>query len=223
MRNEYHYQLDLVSGELVAMTRLVGVAMEQASQALLRLDLALAEQVIAGDDEIDNLASKVEADCFQVSALQQPVATDLRIIVAALRISGSLERMGDLAVHVARAARAAFPSSAMPEEANATLVEMAAVAQQASDATGAMIANMDAHAAGAIAAADREMSQLHGRLAKMMLSSEWKSDTEAVINVTLISRFYERYTNHAVSIAKRVVYVVTGEPYRSVDPGVLPR
>ena len=114
MREVYHEQLDRVSDDLVEMTRLVASAMDRATRALLDADLALAESVIAGDDAIDAIASKVEVDCFQVSARQQPVATDLRIIVAALRISASLERMGDLAAHIAKSPGCATPARPSP-------------------------------------------------------------------------------------------------------------
>ena len=129
MRELYHEQLDKVSDDLVEMTRLVGSAMNRATQALLDADLQLAEAVIGGDDIIDALAGKVEEDCYQVSALQQPVATDLRIVVAALRISASLERMGDLAVHVAKAARLRYPASAVPAQCRPTFTAMGGLAQ----------------------------------------------------------------------------------------------
>src|SRR5664279_3226242 len=108
MRDNFHEQLDAVYDDLIEMTRLVGSAMNRATQSLFDADLSLAEQVIADDVHIDALTSKVEEDCYQVSALQQPVATDLRIVISALRISASLERMGDLAAHVAKATRLSY-------------------------------------------------------------------------------------------------------------------
>ncbi len=218
MREAFHVQLDRVSDDLVEMTRLVGTAMQKATAALLDADLALAESVIEGDDEIDAQASKVEQDCYQVSALQQPVATDLRIIVAALRISASLERMGDLAVHVAKSARLRYPNAAVPEELRETFTQMGAIAQEVVAKTGTVIATKEVAHAADLARTDEEMDRMHRRLFHAVLDPSWSHGVEAAVDVTLLSRFYERFADHAVTIAKRVVYVVTGEPYATVDP-----
>ena len=218
MREAYHERLDAVSDELVEMTRLVGSAMNKATQALLDSDLQLAESVIAGDDAIDALTGKIEDDCFQVSARQQPVATDLRIIVAALRISSSLERMGDLASHIAKAARLRYPGSAIPAQLVPTFQSMGAVAQNVVAKTGSVIATKDISLAADVARMDEQMDQLHRELFTAVLSPTWEYGVEAAVDVTLLSRFYERFADHAVTIAKRVVYVSTGEPYATVDP-----
>ncbi len=221
MREAYHDQLDRVSDDLVEMTRLVASAMNKATQALLDADLSLAEIVIAGDDAIDDIASKVEADCFQVSARQQPVATDLRIIVAALRISASLERMGDLAAHIAKSARLRYPASAIPVQLRPTFQSMGAVAQNVVAKTGSVIATKDVTLAADIQRTDEEMDQLHRDLFHAVLSPTWTYGVEAAVDVTLLSRFYERFADHAVTIAKRVTYVATGEPYATVDPAAI--
>ena len=218
MRELYHEQLDKVSDDLVEMTRLVGSAMNRATQALLDADLQLAEAVIGGDDIIDALAGKVEEDCYQVSALQQPVATDLRIVVAALRISASLERMGDLAVHVAKAARLRYPASAVPAQCRPTFTAMGGLAQDVVAKTGAVIATKDISMAADLARSDEDMDARHRELFQTVLSPTWEYGVEAAVDVTLLSRYYERFADHSVTIAKRVVYVVTGEPYATVDP-----
>ena len=218
MRDNFHEQLDAVYDDLVEMTRLVGSAMNRATQSLFDADLSLAEQVIADDVHIDALTSKVEEDCYQVSARQQPVATDLRIIFAALRISASLERMGDLAAHVAKATRLSYPASAVPPQVRPTFQAMGGVAQNVVSKAGAVIATKDIELAADVARADVVMDQLHRELFQTVLSPTWELGVEAAINTTLLSRYYERFADHAVTIAKRVVYVVTGEPYRSLDP-----
>lgn len=218
MREAYHERLDAVSDELVEMTRLVGSAMNKATQALLDSDLQLAETVIANDDAIDALTGKIEDDCFQVSARQQPVATDLRIIVAALRISASLERMGDLASHIAKAARLRYPGSAIPPQLVPTFQAMGSVAQNVVAKTGSVIATKDVSLAADVARMDEQMDELHRELFTAVLSPTWEYGVEAAVDVTLLSRFYERFADHAVTIAKRVVYVATGEPYATVDP-----
>ena len=218
MREAFHEQLDRVADDLVEMTRLVGTAMQKATTALLDADLSLAEEVIAGDDEIDAQASQVEQDCYQVSALQQPVATDLRIVVAALRISASLERMGDLAVHVAKSARLRYPATAVPAELRETFSQMGSIAQDVVAQTGTVIATKDVAHAADLARMDEEMDRLHRALFHAVLDPGWTHGVEAAVDVTLLSRFYERFADHAVTIAKRVVYVVTGEPYAAIDP-----
>ncbi|MBI1378728.1 MAG: phosphate signaling complex protein PhoU [Frankiales bacterium] len=221
MRELYHEQLDQVSDDLIEMTRLVASAMNRATQALLDADLQLAEGVIAGDDAIDAIASKVEADCFQVQARQQPVATDLRIIVAALRISASLERMGDLASHIAKSARMRYPGSAIPAQLRPTFQAMGAVAQNVVSKAGSVIATKDITMAADVARTDEDMDRLHRELFQVVLSPTWEFGVETAVDVTLLSRFYERFADHAVTIAKRVVYVATGEPYADVDPEAL--
>jgi phosphate transport system protein len=218
MREAFHEQLDAVGDDLVEMTRLVGAAMQKATAALLDADLTAAEEVIAGDDAIDAQASKVEQDCYQVSALQQPVATDLRIVVASLRISASLERMGDLAVHVAKSARLRYPATAVPAELRETFTQMGAIAQEVVAQTGTVIATKDVAHAADLARMDEEMDRLHRELFHAVLDPTWSHGVEAAVDVTLLSRFYERFADHAVTIAKRVVYVVTGQPYATVDP-----
>ena len=218
MRTIFHEQLDKVSDDLVEMTRLVGSAMNRATQSLLDADLQLAEGVIAGDDAVDAIASKVEEDCYQVSALQQPVATDLRIVVAALRISASLERMGDLAVHIAKASRLRYPNSAVPAQCRPTFQSMGSIAQGVVAKTGAVIATKDIALAADLTRMDEEMDARHRELFQTVLSPTWEHGVEAAVDVTLLSRFYERFADHAVTIAKRVVYVATGEPYSTVDP-----
>ncbi len=218
MRENYQEQLNQVGDDLIELTKLVGSAMNRATQALLDADLTLAEQVIAGDERIDELAAQVETDCYEVSVLQQPVATDLRTVVAALRISASLERMGDLAAHVAKAARLTAPAAAVPPAVRPTFQQMGALAQDVVTRAGAAISTQDIGLAADIERLDERMDQLHRELFATVLAPSWDGGVEAAINTTLLSRYYERYADHAVTIAKRVVYVVTGEPYRSVDP-----
>jgi phosphate transport system protein len=217
MRESYHDQLDVISDELVQMTRLVGSAMNRATQALLDADLQLAESVIAADAQVDALTSEVEEKCLDVTALQQPVATDLRIVIGALRIASSLERMGDLAEHVAKSARLRYPSPAVPTELRDTFARMGALAEEIVTKTGLVIATKDIALAADIARHDDEIDRLHRELFTIVLSPSWTHGVEAAIDVTLLSRWYERYADHAVSVARRVVTIVTGEPYVEVS------
>jgi phosphate transport system protein len=211
MRDAYHEDLEALTGQLVEMTRLVGSAISRASTALRDADLALAESVIAADDAVDALRDELDRRAFDLLARQQPVASDLRTIVTSLRMSGDLERMGDLARHVARVARRRFPESAVPAELRSTVVEMSQVAERLVAKTGSVIAKHDVAAALELERDDDEMDTLHRALFTELLDKDSPYSVEAAIDVTSIGRYYERFADHAVSVARRVIYLVTGQ------------
>lgn len=213
MRAAFHDQLDEIGEVLAEMAIAVGGAMNKATQALLNADLGLAEAVISGDDHVDELTSEVERRCYDAAALQQPVATDLRIVMGSLRISSSLERMGDLAVHVAKQARLRYPNHSIPNELRAMFTEMGSLADVITAKTATVITTKDASLGPDIERYDSEMDRLHRELFTTVLSPSWSHGVEPAIDATLLSRYYERYADHAVSIARRVLHVVTGEPY----------
>ncbi len=215
MRTAYHEQLDAFDGALVEMTRLVGAAMTSATESILDADLGKAEAVIRGDDAIDAVAADLEDQSMQLVALQAPVATDLRVLMSGLRISASLERMGDLAVHVAKATRLRYPASAVPAELREVIIEMGHVAERIVERTGEVLANRDVPGAAGLAVIDDEMDRLHREMFAIVLSPMWTYGVEAAIDATLISRYYERFADHAVTIGKRVIHIVTGEPYNA--------
>ncbi|MGN6243109.1 MAG: phosphate signaling complex protein PhoU [Motilibacteraceae bacterium] len=218
MRDVFHEALDALSDDLVEMTRLVGSAMARASTALLDADLAIAESVIAADEAVDHLHHDLEARAIDLLARQQPVATDLRIVVTALRISSDLERMGDLARHVAKVARMRYPESAVPADIRGTILEMSQVAERIVVKTGSVIASKDVDAARQLERDDDEMDRLHRELYRHLLDGTWTHGIESAIDMTLVGRYYERYADHAVSVARRVVYLVTGEFVESSTP-----
>jgi len=216
MRDAYHEELDALTDQLVEMTRLVGSAISRASTALLDADLTLAESVIAADDAIDALRDELDARAMDLLARQQPVASDLRIIVTTLKMSGDLERMGDLARHVARSARRRYPESAVPAALRATIVEMGQVAERLVAKAGSVIASHDVEEALQIEKDDDEMDRLHRALFGDLLNVASPFSIETAIDVTLVSRYYERFADHAVSIARRVVFLVTGRQPRDL-------
>ncbi len=209
MREAFHAELDSISAQLVDMTRLAGSAMARATTALLDADLHLAEDVIAGDRNLDYAREHLDELSVDVLARQQPVATDLRTVVTALRMSADLERMGDLARHVAKVARLRFPASAVPPALRAHILEMGQVAQLVVAKAGSVIAARDLDAALALEHDDDAMDQLHRRLFTILRTTELPVET--VVDLTLLGRYYERFADHAVSVARRVVYLVTGE------------
>ncbi len=217
MRAAYYEQMDQVTDDLVEMTRVVGSAMNRATLALLDADLSLAEEVIAFDARVDTLASAIDDRCFDLVALQQPVASDLRVVLGAMRIASSLERMGDLAVHVAKQARMRHPRPSIPAELRETFAEAGRLAEEIVSKTGEVIATKDVSLCADIARHDEAMDRLHRELFTIVLSPSWSHGVEAAIDVTLLSRYYERYADHAVSVTRRVVTIVTGEPYVGVS------
>jgi phosphate transport system protein len=211
MRDLFHDQLDGIIGDLVAMTRTVRGATHRATEALFSADAAAAEQVIAADADIDRSREEIEERSFELLALQQPVASDLRMLVAALRMVGELERMGDLAVHVAKVARLRFPEKAVPVEIEDTIRRMAQAAEQMVDAAADVIESRDVDAARALESKDEEMDRLRRSIFAQLLSEDWQSGIEPAIDIALLGRYYERIADHAVSMGRRVVYLVTGE------------
>jgi phosphate transport system protein len=211
VRQQYHAELADINNCLVEMANAVGSAMSKATTALLDADVALADLVIAGDEHVDEARESIEQRCFTLLAQQQPVATDLRTITAAMRIVGDLERMGDLAAHVAKLARMRFPDHAVPTEVRPIFLEAGHVAERLVAQTATVIAKLDVEAAKHLEADDDLMDQLHEQLFRELLLPSWGHGIEAAIDVTLLGRYYERFADHAVSVARRVVYLVTGE------------
>ena len=216
MRDAYHDELDAISGSLVEMTNLVGSAMSRATTALLDADLQLAETVITADEHVDELYHATEERAFDLLARQQPVASDLRVIVTSLRMVADLERMGDLALHVAKIARRRYPGSAVPPELRSTMLEMGHAAEEIVSKAGSVIAGRDVSLAEELERDDDVMDALHKKLFTVILDDAWAHGMEAAIDITLAGRYYERFADHAVSVARRVVYLVTGE--RAVVP-----
>ncbi len=217
MRDAFHDQLDGIFEDLAAIGRLVETAVERATRALLTADAALAEQVISADVDIDRARERVEEDAFQMLSLQAPVAGDLRIVVAGLRMVTELERMGDLSVHVAKIARLRVPNIAVPEQIRPSIERMAEVAEAMVRRTTAIIALRDVDAALDLHKDDEEIDRLRRESFVTLLADDWSHGVEAAIDAALLGRYYERIADHAVSIANRVVFVVTGRAPREID------
>ena len=211
MRNTYHDELDAISASLVEMTNLVGSAMSRATTALLDADLTMAEKVITNDDVVDALYRDIENKAFDLLARQQPVASDLRVIVTSLRMVADLERMGDNAAHVAKIARRRYPASAVPPTLRSTVLEMGHAAEEIVAKAGSVIASRDIEMAAQLEKDDDVMDELHRQLFRAILDDRWAEGVEPAIDITLAGRYYERFADHAVSVARRVVYLVTGE------------
>ena len=210
MRDNYHESLESVVTDLVRMSEAVQVAVREATKALLEADLATAEQVISDDARIDELHDELEARCFQLLARQAPVAGELRTVVAAMRMVADLARMGDLAAHVAKIARLRFPDHAVPDGLVPNFTLMARVAEEMVQTAGRSLRERNAHDAGKLADNDEEMDELRKSQFRLLLGQDWSYGVEAAVDVALLGRYYERIADHAVLMASRVIYVVTG-------------
>ena len=219
MRIAYHEQLDALTRQLAEMCRMAGIAMERATQALLQADLALAEQVIGDHENIIAASARAEEAAFVLLALQAPVAGDLRAIVGSIQIVADVERMGALALHVAKIARRRHPRHALPEEVNGYFAEMGRIAVDLGNSAREVLISRDPDQARLIREEDDAMDDLHRHLFSVMMDREWKHGVAAAVDVTLLGRFYERFADHAVEISRRVIFQVTGRLPEEEDVG----
>lgn len=210
MREVYHRRLNELTEQLAAMSILVADAMEHATEALLEADLSLAEQVIDEDVRVDEAYAQCEERAFDLLALQAPVAGDLRMVVSTSRASEDLQRMGALALHVARAARRRHPQPVLPEEVRPYFARMGRVAVTLARRVGEAIRGQDVEIAAGLDKADDEMDDLHRHLFTLMMRPEWTHGVSTAVDVALLGRFYERFADHTVSVGRRVVFIVTG-------------
>jgi len=218
MRAEFQYELAEVKRLLVEMAEASRTAMSRATTALLNADQTEAERVKGGDFEIDALFSQVEEKVFHILARQAPVASDLRATIMALHIATSLERMGDLAEHIAETALRRLPAHAVPEELRPVIREMSEVADRIAAKSVEVLESSDAARAGELERDDDAMDDLHRQLLAFMLGAAWRHGVEAAIDGALLGRFYERYADHAVNAGKQVIYLVTGEVASDATP-----
>ncbi|MGK5169935.1 phosphate signaling complex protein PhoU [Geodermatophilus sp. CPCC 205761] len=211
MRDNFREELDDIRDCLVEMANSVGSQLSKATTALLDADVTLADLVIASDDALDATRESIDQRCFTLLARQAPVATELRTVITAMRIASDFERMGDLAEHIAKVARMRFPESAVPQEVRPVFLEAGHVAEGLVTKAGTVIAKRDVEAALELEGDDDAMDQLHRQLFREVLSADWPHGVETAIDITLLGRYYERFADHAVNVARRVVYLVTGE------------
>jgi phosphate transport system protein len=210
IRSVFQDELDSVSQTLLDLTGMVVESIAKATQSIVKTDLKLAEEVIETDDRIDSVQHDLDARIIDIIARQQPVATDLRALVTALRMSADLERMGDLAHHIAKVVRLRHPNSAVPGELIPMFESFGTVAENIAKKTGTVIASRNTDMALAVEKDDDEMDQLHRELIGKLIDPHWKYSVESAIDLTLLGRYYERYADHAVSVSRRVYFLVTG-------------
>jgi phosphate transport system protein len=211
MREVFQQELREVQDRLVEISALVADSMENATIAFNESDVTLAETVIQDDPKIDALAAELDELAIQILARQAPVARDLRIVVSALRVSASLERMGDIAEHIAQLARYRFPDKVVPKSLRPTFVEMGRLDVEVARKLTELLRTEDTNLAEEIRDTDDKIDALHLAVFDKVLGETWKGGAAETVDATLASRYHERFGDHAVSIAKKVRYLATGD------------
>jgi phosphate transport system protein len=211
IRSVFQDELDSVSQSLVDLCEKVSGTIQKATQSILTSDLKLAEEIIASDVTIDDFQHDLDARIIDIVARQQPVASDLRALATALRLSADLERMGDMAHHVAKITRLRHPQSAIPAELHPIFDSLGKAAEKIAKKTALVIGTRDTNMALEIERDDDEIDDLHRQLISALVAPNWKHGVETAVDLTLLGRYYERYADHAVSVSRRVYFLVTGK------------
>lgn len=209
MRKNYHEQLTALRDELAQACGLASRAMGRATRALLDADVALAEEVITGHDQITAMSAQAEATAVSLLALQQPVAGELRTVVSTLPVAADIDRMGGLAVHVAKITRRRHPHPVLPESVRGLFIEMGRVAGDMGTTAQHVLQTGDAEEGARLRQYDDAMDELHDRLYNALLT-DWQDGVQTAIDAALLGRFYERFADHAVEVGRRLVFEVTG-------------
>jgi phosphate transport system protein len=210
MRTAFQEQLETLTNTLSDMCGLAGLAMDRATQALLDADLSMAEQVITDHDHLAEMKSRAEEVAFVLLALQSPVAGDLRRVVGSMQNVADAERMGGLALHVAKIARRRHPNHVLPDEVRGHFAEMGRVAVELGNSAQAVVRSKNSQRAADISCEDDEMDRLHQHLFGELMDPRWSHGVAAAVDLTLLGRFYERFADHAVEIGRRIVFEATG-------------
>ena len=211
MRTLFTAEMSELADDLGAMARHVATAIDRATEALLTENVELAQHVIADDSKLDDVEETVDERCVLLIAQQQPVGLDLRTIIASLRISASLERMGDLARHIAEASRRAYPGSAVPDSHREIFEGMAAAARRAAGEVAELIETRDLNVAARIVEDDDQLDGLHAAAYARLLEPGFEATPQEILDVSLLARYFERFGDHAVGVSRRIVYLVTGD------------
>jgi phosphate transport system protein len=211
MRTLFTAEMSELAGDLASMAKLVSSAIDRATEALLTENVELAQAVIADDSKLDDIEETVDERCVLLIAQQQPVGLDLRTIVASLRISAGLERMGDLAQHIAEAARRAYPESAVPASHREIVEGMCEAAKKAAAEVLELIESRDLNVAAGIVSDDDTLDDLHAAAYTALLDPSFKGTAQQILDISLLARYFERFGDHAVSVSRRIVYLVTGD------------
>ena len=212
MPTAFHQQLDALTRSIADMCGLAGTAMQHATQALLEADIVLAETVIRDHQNFVIQAAQAESDAFTLLALQAPVAADLRAVFSSLQNVADVDRMGALALHVAKTARRRHPAHAIPDDVSDYFAEMGGIAVDIGHNAKDVVLSRDPYKAAKLADEDDAMDEIHRHLFTILLDPQWPHPVATAVDVTLLSRYYERFADHAVTVGRRVIFQATGSP-----------
>ena len=216
-RKGFHAEIDEINDMILQLAARAGDAVARATDALLTYDLVEAQRIIDDDDHIDAAAIEVEEKCQSLLALQQPMAGDLRQILAAMWITGELERTGGLACNICKGARRMFPAE-LPPRLRGLIAEMNEEAIRLIRLSVDSYSEHDAALASALHDIDDRLDSLHRTFVKTLLESSRTHDLDVQpsMQLALVARYYERIGDHAVNISDRVRYMVSGVmPWRA--------
>ncbi|MEY2695021.1 MAG: phosphate signaling complex protein PhoU [Actinomycetota bacterium] len=200
-----------VQGRLINLAENAESIMDKASRAFLNSDVTLADEALALAETNETKALDLDELVIKVLATQSPVARDLRILVSALRMSASLERMGSLSSHIAAIARYRYPGSAIPASLRKTFEDMARIDLELVGKAIKLLQNTDLDLAREIQARDEAVDRLHRKVFDVVLAPDWKENAMFTVDVTLASRYFERFADHVVDISSKVSFLQTGE------------
>ncbi|MCA1822480.1 MAG: phosphate signaling complex protein PhoU [Pseudonocardia sp.] len=212
MRETFHAELDSLIRDLARAARMAGQMMANASTSLSQADLALAELVLFSESDMKMLCDDMDQRCVKLLVLQAPVATDLRVVVAAMHAVGDVERMCNLAQHIAKIARMKHPAVPIPDDVRPVFARMGMLATNLAQDAAAAIESQDPLSAQRLAQADDEVDALRRRIFQILFAENWTHGVEPAVDAALIGRYYERFADHAVAIARQVSFLVTGLP-----------
>jgi phosphate transport system protein len=212
MRQTFHAELDSLIDDLTKAVRLASQMMTNASTALNQADLELAKMVISGEGEMTALCDDMDQRCVRLLVLQAPVATDLRMVVAVMRAVGDVGRMCNLAQHIAKIAQMKHPTVQIPGEVRPVFARMSMLATRLAQDAATAIESRDPLSAPRLAQADEEVDALRRQIFRILFTEDWSHGVEPAVDTALIGRYYERFADHAVAIARQVSFLVTGLP-----------
>ncbi len=211
IRKGFHHDLDVLRDDIVRLASMVTEALGKATQALLDGDLAVANEIVQGDDVLDTLALDIEERCYQLLALQQPMATDLRALVAAIRMVAEIERSGDLVCNIMKASRRMYGAEFDPK-VRGLISRMGQEVHRLFRLSIDAYVDRDDGLAAALDDMDDSVDALHADYIQSIFESHEAEamQLQTAVQMALVGRYYERIADHAVNIGERVRYMVTG-------------
>lgn len=210
MRTVFRSELDDFSRDLITMCDSTRESMSKASTALLDASLQNAEEALSMMDSLEEIRQRCEARAVELLALEAPVASDLRQVISSIYIVEDFDRMAALSMHIAKAARRRHPHRAIPDDVLDHFKEYARLVDEMAEKTRELLVDPDADVALVLARDDDAVDEINNALLYILTEEEWEATTRDAVDTALLSRFYERWADHCVNVAARVVFLTTG-------------